>query len=407
MLRPVLASTGLRMRRRHGAHDPHEVATVHGTKTLRPTVPRAASLKISRRVCGMLVSIVLVFFMADHILIGRLFRNPLLVFCLCLSLVSFVVSVLFPRDDSISRPVVVAVFVTWCIMCIRISATDWDQRPHEPSTRTALRRFVCVTWTSCTVMTTLAYISELLVSSWATIRAIFIISAGMDVVHTACIHLLYTIDPLNQPTKPIFHTSGVRVGPPTITSYLGPLYILVVVSLLNARRREAISRFTGGSTLSIGLGQLRAEELSSLQKPTTSARAQGANGGIASSSSSQDNSPPEALRQAVLAAVRSIDTRCQSYDCVELNSGELRSRLEEITEAKARLDEARLSTRRMSTPGLALAMSCCPSSSSFPSTLLLTFDLALCPVHRSFGSGAATVGAPASGAPRGPDRRVG
>ena len=67
---------------------------------------------------------------------------------------------------------------------------------------------------------------------------------------------------------------------------------------------------------------------------------------------------------------------------MELNSGELRSRQRRLV-AKARLDEAGLSTQdeyTRSRPCHVLL----PLLLPFPSTLLLTFDLALCPVHRSF-----------------------
>lgn len=209
----------------------------------------------------MLVGIILLFTMADFVLYNRIFRNPLFAFCFLTSLVAILVAAFFPSDASISRPVIVAGMITWSIVCVRITIYEWDPRAFEPVVRTHMRRFFCATWAAATFVTTLLYAAELIVSTWTTIRAQFVLSAGMEVCHTCCIHLLYIVDPASQPTMPIHHTSGARVGPPPWTAYAPVLYILLMTWLLDSHHRLIISRATGATRLSIALGQLRAGEL--------------------------------------------------------------------------------------------------------------------------------------------------
>lgn len=84
-----------------------------------------------------------------------------------------------------------------------------------------------------------------------------------DLCHTWCIHLLYYMYPASQPTVPILHSSGPRIGPPSWSAYTPPVYGLFVTWLLNNKVRHKVSLATGATRLSIGLGQLRAGELKS------------------------------------------------------------------------------------------------------------------------------------------------
>ena len=87
-------------------------------------------------------------------------------------------------------------------------------------------------------------------------------SEGIDVSRDAM--ALDWADPWltdDQPTVAIPHASGLRVGPPTINSYLPSLYGILVGFALTDRVRARISSWTGAAQLSVGLGQLHAGEL--------------------------------------------------------------------------------------------------------------------------------------------------
>ena len=245
-------------------------------RPLKPTharvLPRAASSRFAIRIFFALVVILLLLLLADYVLYNRAFGNPLLVFCIACSLTAFLLAAIFPDDGSISKSVFVAGMVTWSLIALRILIYEWDPRIvgsyQEPMVRTMLRRFVLITWSSLTFFITFAYVSELVLrSTWGTIRAQFTFAASTDLFHTAVIHILYYVDPDSQPKVPIAHTSGVRVGPPTFGSYAPCLYILIVAFSLTPGMRAWLSRLTGGSKLSITLGQVRAGELAELPAP--------------------------------------------------------------------------------------------------------------------------------------------
>ena len=220
-------------------------------------LPRAASVRFGARVFIMLALIITLFGLSDYVLYNRAFGNPLMVFCLLCSLTAFTTAAIFPSDMHVSRPVIAAGMVTWSILCFRILAYEWDMRPSEPEIRTMLRRAVCSIWSTLTFLTTLAYVADLLASSWFAIRAQFVVAAVTDLFHTAAIHMLYYTHPESQPKVPIQHTSGARIGPPPFGAYAPCLYILLMVYLLRAEVREVLSRWTGATQLSIALGQVR------------------------------------------------------------------------------------------------------------------------------------------------------
>ena len=227
-------------------------------------MPRAASQRLSQRILMMLVFMTLLFIFSDLVLYNRAFRNPLFVFCVTLSLVAFLAAAIFPRDSMVSRPVVTAGMVTWSIISARITVYEWDERQFEPSLRTHIRRCVLITWSLINFGVTFSYIAEVVRSSWIAIRALFLIGALTDIFHTALIHALYYLDPDSQPTVPIHHTSGLRVGPPPFAAYAPCIYLVIITYFLNAHARERISRVTGGARLSVGLGEVRAGELPGL-----------------------------------------------------------------------------------------------------------------------------------------------
>ena len=204
----------------------------------------------------MLVFTTLLFVFSDLVLYNRAFRNPLFVFCVAVSLIAFLTAAIFPRDSMVSRPVVTAGITTWCIICARITVYEWEPRQFEPLVRTLIRRVVLTTMSLLSFATTFSYIAEVLQSSWRAIRALLIIGALLDIFHTALIHVLYYLDPDSQPTVPIQHSSGVRVGPPPFHAYAPCIYLAIVAYLLKAQHRETISRLTGGTRLSVGLGEL-------------------------------------------------------------------------------------------------------------------------------------------------------
>lgn len=224
----------------------------------------------------MICLIMLLFALSDYVLYNRSFGNPLMVFCILVSLTAYLTAALFPHDKDVSKLVIAAGMVTWSIMVFRILAYEWDERysgtVREPEIRTVLRRFVITVWATLTCFTSLLYVSELVESSWLAIRAQFVYASATDLFHTAFIHSLYFTDPDKQPTVPFKHTGGMRVGPPPLEVYIPTLYILAMAYFLTPEVRASISRMSGAAQLSIALGQVRAGEVPELPTPPRDTR---------------------------------------------------------------------------------------------------------------------------------------
>jgi len=192
---------------------------------------------------------------------GRPMSNPLLFFAITMSLCAFIAAALYPSDAATSRPWVAVGLTMWSVLSVRIATHEWSPRLHESTLRTHLRRAIVTVFALQACGLTVAHSAELLMSSWGVMRAAFFLAGAVDLLHTLLIHLLYIFYAADQPTMPIAHSSGVRVGPPTFWSYLPCAYSVLIGLALNARVRARISYYTGAATLSIGLGQLGAGEL--------------------------------------------------------------------------------------------------------------------------------------------------
>ena len=154
-------------------------------------------------------------------------------------------------------------FTVWSVMCVQIAVHEWKPRPYEPDFRTSLRRGIVLIFALQACVLTFIHATELVESSWTVMRFVVVLAGAVDFVHTILIHLLYILFPDDQPTVAIPHASGLRVGPPTINSYLPSLYGILVGFALTDRVRARISSWTGAAQLSVGLGQLHAGELDS------------------------------------------------------------------------------------------------------------------------------------------------
>ena len=272
-----------------GDDAPHAHAHAHNIPwaangTLRPALlPRAASLRFAGRVTAGMIVMVLLFAVAYQIYFGRVSpedrpggvdgrpaNNPLLYFTIVLSMCAFIAAALYPSDASTSRPWVAVGLTMWSVLCVQIAVHEWSPRTHESTVRTSLRRGIVTVFAlqgcAVTVAHSVAHELGLGLSSWGVVRASFVFSGSIDMLHTMLIHSMYVFFPADQPTAPIAHTTGVRVGPPTLWSYLPSVYAVVIGFALNTNVRARISAWTGAATLSIGLGQLGAGELPSLSK---------------------------------------------------------------------------------------------------------------------------------------------
>jgi len=175
--------------------------------------------------------------------------------------------------------------------------------------RTMLRRCMLSGWSLFTVVTTLAYVAELLRSSWASIRAQYAFSGTMDLVHTALIGALYYVDPDSQPKVPIAHTSGVRVGPPPFGAYAPGILLLVIECLLTAKTRTWLSG-------AIALGQVRAGE-----RPELPAGPSDKSDGEASSTHSSSKYPLSSVEQSMYGSASGPAESWRAGEPAELAAG--------------------------------------------------------------------------------------
>ena len=235
-----------------------QAASMKGSQKL----PLAAARRFAERIVYVMAILVLLFASSGYMLYNRAFPNPLLAFCLSVILAVVLLAAVFPSDDHVSRPCVTGLFVLWTVVSLRIAVQEYAPREGEHAVRTHLRRtFVCALWSLTTALITLAYASRRFRSSWSAVRAHFIVSGTWDLLHTASIHLHCIIDPASMQTVPIAHTSGVRIGPPTLSSYLPLVYILLTAGVLSADVRARISSVMGITHVTVCLAQLCANEI--------------------------------------------------------------------------------------------------------------------------------------------------
>ena len=235
-------------------------------------MPRVALTQFGRRMCAAIVLIFVLFGFAAFIYVRRHkhIGNPLLVFAVTCSITGVIAAAIVPKDTrERSHPMIVLGLAVWSFLCFSIAVYEWAPRAHETEVRTSLRRATVTVFTLGGTLITILYSAELITSSWGALRTTFIIAGASDLLHTMAIHLLYVIDPASQPMFPIAHTSGVRVGPPTTSSYLPLVYIVGFGLLMNESMRERISRCSGVTKLVVGLGQLKAGELPESPPPAT------------------------------------------------------------------------------------------------------------------------------------------
>lgn len=247
---------------------PRARARFEGTATLPVSkLPSAALPGFLRRVVFGVV-LVIILLVCAIFKIARREGNLLLTIALTCSLASLVAAAFAPQDSRgpVSRAFVIAGLCYWWALSLALALNEWAPRPYEADHRTAMRRTVVTANVLLVAGLVVAYTTRRCTSSWDAIRAAFFLSAMCDLIHTAVIHMLYIIYPASQPTQPIAYTSGVRVGPPGLSSYLAPVYTIGFSFAMNANVRERISQWSGAARLSIGLSQLRSGELAEMLK---------------------------------------------------------------------------------------------------------------------------------------------